>query len=445
MRGLLLALFVFGSTPWMLRLPFVGLLFWMWFGFMNPHRLTFGWAYGFPWVQWVGAATILGWLASREPRRIPMTGTTTLWILFTLWCSFTTIFALNPEYAWPEWERFIKVQVMILFMLFMLVNRRRIDLAVIVIAASIGFYGVKGGIFTILGGGQYMVWGPAKSFISGNTEIGFAMVVTAPLIWYLRSVATHRWVRLGCMAAFGLCLISILGSYSRGAFLALGAMVFFLWLRSRGKVVTAVAAIVALGIGLSLMPAQWFDRMATIQNYEQDQSAMGRINAWTFAFNLANDHPIAGGGFGAFTPQLFQRYAPDPEKFHDAHSIVFEVLGEQGYIGLLLFLGLGLATFVRAIRVERLAKGREDLAWAASLARMCQVALVGYLVGGAFLGLAYFDLPYTVMAIVVATGAVVQKRLAGNAVETGGGWREAIAPPPPPPPTPLRQPVAGGR
>lgn len=287
---------------------------------------------------------------------------------------------------------------------------------------------MKGGIFTILGGGQYMVWGPPRSFISGNTEIGFALVITVPLLWYLRSIATRPWIRMACVAAFGLCLISILGSYSRGAFLALAAMVGFLWLKSANKLVTGMVAVAALAVGLAMMPDQWFDRMSTIQSYEQDLSAMGRINAWWFAFNLANDHPITGGGFRAFTPELFLRYAPDPEKFHDAHSIIFEVLGEQGYVGLLLFLALGLATFVRAWAIERKVRGREDVAWAGGLARMCQVALVGYLVGGAFLGLAYFDLPYAIMAIVVTTGEVVRRQMAGESGSTAMGWRAASAP-----------------
>ena len=126
-----------------------------------------------------------------------MSGTTVLWVTFTLWVTLTTLFALNPTDAWPEWLRFIKVQVMILFMLLMLVNRQRIDLAVVVTVASICFYGVKGGIFTMLSGGQYMVWGPPRSFIAGNTEVGFALVMTVPLLWYLRGVARSRLGSLG--------------------------------------------------------------------------------------------------------------------------------------------------------------------------------------------------------------------------------------------------------
>jgi probable O-glycosylation ligase (exosortase A-associated) len=138
---------------------------------------------------------------------------------------------------------------------------------------------------------------------------------------------------------------------------------------------------------------------------------MGRINAWRFAFNLASDHPIVGGGFQTFTPELFLVYAPNPTKFHDAHSIFFEVLAEQGYVGLLLFLIMGLLTVLMAGRTIRLARGREDLQWASLLAGMLQVSLVGYVVGGTFLGLAYFDLPYSLLALVVATHGVVVREL----------------------------------
>jgi probable O-glycosylation ligase (exosortase A-associated) len=411
MRDIVLTLFVLGSVPMMVYRPFVGLLFWMWLGFMNPHRLAWGFAFNFPFVQVVAIATLLGLFASREPKKIPGGAVVTLWILFSIWVTLTTLFAMNPDLAWPEWLRYMKIQVMTLAVLMLVTSRERTLWAVVVIVVSICFYGVKGGIFTLLTGGKYMVLGPRNSFISGNTEIAFALVTTLPLLWYLRSVAVKRWQRIAIVASFALCVLAVLGSYSRGALLAVGAMLTFLWLGTRGKLLTGALTLLVLTVGLMFMPDQWFDRMQTLESTNFDMSAQGRINAWWFAFNLANDNPIFGGGFRAFTPEAFLQYAPRPDFFKDAHSIYFEVLGEHGYVGLLLYLAMGLASLIRASSIQKLTKGRPDLQWAAQLARMCQVALVGYVVGGAFLGLAYFDLPYVIMALIVTTGAWVERQL----------------------------------
>ncbi len=410
MRDLVLTLFVLGSVPMMVYRPFIGLLFWMWLGFMNPHRLTWGWAYSFPFVQVAAIATLLGMVLARDHQKLPRNSVTAIWILLILWTTITTLFALNPDLAWAGWWQFMKIQIMILVMMLLLNSKSRIWWTVVVVAASICFYGVKGGIFTIAKGGQHMVLGPQGSFIGGNTEIALAIVVVLPLLWWIRGQLEQRWMRMSLALAFGLCVLAVLGSYSRGAVLAVSAMMAFLWLRSKGKLLTGFVAIVVIGIGLSLMPDKWFDRMGTIGG-ELDKSEQGRINAWGFAFNLANDRPLVGGGFRVFTPELFQRYAPDPDDFHDAHSIFFEVLAEQGYVGLLLFLLLGVTSVIYGWRTERLAAGTEELDWARQLVRMCQVSLVGYIVGGLFLGLAYFDLPYAIAAIIVATGTYVRKQL----------------------------------
>ena len=411
MRDIVLTLFVLGAVPMMVYRPFVGLLFWMWLGFMNPHRLTWGFAFDFPFVQIVAIATLLGLIASREPKRIPGGAVITLWILFSIWVTLTTLFAMNPDLAWPEWLRYMKIQIMTLAVLMLVTSRERILWSVIVIVVSICFYGVKGGIFTLLTGGQHMVLGPRNAFISGNTEIAFALVTTLPLLWFLRGVAVKRWHRLAIIASFALCVLAVLGSYSRGALLAVAAMLAFLWLGTKGKLLTGGLTLIVLTVGLMFMPDKWFDRMQTLESSNFDMSAQGRINAWWFAFHLANDNPVLGGGFGAFTPEAFLRYAPIPDFFKDAHSIYFEVLGEHGYVGLLLYLAMGLATLLRASRIQKLTKDRADLQWAAQLARMCQVALIGYVVGGAFLGLAYFDLPYVIMALIIVTGAWVERQL----------------------------------
>jgi probable O-glycosylation ligase (exosortase A-associated) len=134
---------------------------------------------------------------------------------------------------------------------------------------------------------------------------------------------------------------------------------------------------------------------------------MGRINAWLTNLTIASRH-VTGGGFEIYTPEVYALYAPDPSNVLVAHSIYFSVLGEHGYIGLGLFLLLWLL----ALRLsgEIAARAQEPgLQWARDLALMCQVALVGYAVGGAFLSLAYFDLPYNLIVMLVVTRALLPK------------------------------------
>ena len=146
------------------------------------------------------------------------------------------------------------------------------------------------------------------------------------------------------MASMGLCALASLGSYSRGALLAIAAMGAFLWLKSKEKLAIGLALVLVVPVLLLAMPSQWHERMDTIKEYKADASAMGRVNAWHMATNLALDRPL-GGGFQIYDAGVFARYAPVPEDIHAAHSIYFQVLGEHGFIGLFLYLALGVLTW----------------------------------------------------------------------------------------------------
>jgi len=180
----------------------------------------------------------------------------------------------------------------------------------------------------------------------------------------------------------------------------MAAMGLFLWFKSRHKFVTGIYMLIAVAIMAAVMPQEWYDRMNTIRNYQEDDSALGRINAWHTAFNVAKDR-VTGGGFEMFRPPTFREYAPEPFRVHDAHSIYFEVLGEHGFVGLGLFMLLGLLAWIRGQQVIKRCKHDTENKWASDLAAMIQVSLVGYATGGAFLGLAYFDLPYHLMIIIL--------------------------------------------
>jgi putative inorganic carbon (HCO3(-)) transporter len=339
-------------------------------------------------------------MASKEKKEMIWTRETVLLLIFTGWMLITTLFALYPQFAWVQWDQVWKIQLMVLLTALIIKERQHLHWLIWVIALSLGFYGVKGGIFTIVHGGAYRVQGPYGTVIGGNNELALALVMTIPLIRYLHLQETRIWIKIGLASAMVLTGVAAIGSQSRGALLAMVAMGLFLWLKSRKKIVTGIYMAIAVAIMASVMPQEWYDRMNTIKTYQTDESAQGRINAWYAAFNVAKAR-ITGGGFQTFQPPTFRQYAPDPRNVHDVHSIYFEQIGEQGFIGFGLFMLVGLFAWIRAQQVIKRCKNDPANKWAADLAAMIQVSLVGYAAGGAFLGMSYWDLPYHLMIIIL--------------------------------------------
>jgi probable O-glycosylation ligase (exosortase A-associated) len=402
MRDLFLTGVIFSLIPFIFKRPWFGILLWSWLGYMNPHRLTWGFAYDFPFAMIVGLVTILAFMASKEKKEMVWTRETILLLIFIAWMLATTFFAFNPQWAWFQWDKVWKIQLMIFLTALIIKERQHLHWLVWVIALSLGFYGVKGGIFTIVNGGVHRVQGPAGTFIGGNNEIALAMAMVIPLIRYLHLQETRRWIKVGLASAMVLTGIAAIGSQSRGGLVAMAAMGFFLWFKSRSKFFTAIYMAVAIAIMAAVMPQAWYDRMGTIETYQEDKSAQGRINAWHTAFNVAKDR-VTGGGFEMWITPVFRQYAPDPYNVRDVHSIYFEIMGEHGFIGFVLFMLLGLLAWIRARQIIKRCKKDPDKKWASDLAAMIQVSLIGYAAGGAFLGMGYFDLPYHLMVILLLT------------------------------------------
>jgi probable O-glycosylation ligase (exosortase A-associated) len=186
-------------------------------------------------------------------------------------------------------------------------------------------------------------------------------------------------------------------------------MSVFLLLKSQHKfAVGAVGVIVAVALA-SFMPAEYWGRMETIRTYKEDASAMGRINVWHTAVNVANDR-ITGAGFEYYGPRAFNRYAPNPEDIHSAHSIYFQSLGEHGWLGLAMFLFIWLYVWSRCRRVIRKADTADDGASMALLARMIQVSLIGFAVGGGFVNIGNWDMMYYLAIAALGAARVADAR-----------------------------------
>lgn len=412
MRDIFLSVVFITLLLLIFKRPYIGALAWAWVSLMSPHRLAYGFAATLPIAMAIALTTLAVLPFSPQRRPFPVNAITMLLVLFVCWMSFTTIFALNPDVdsVMHAWKQVLKIQLMLLVTLMLVRGRRQIEQLIWVIVVSVGFYGTKGGFFTLINGGAFLVWGPPGTFIEGNNELALALVALIPMMYFLVVVTENKWIRRGLWLSMTLCVFSILGSHSRGALVAILAMTFFFILKSKRPFALALGFGAVLAIAAFSMPDEWFSRMGTIQEYQEDASAMSRINTWKTIWNMALDRPFVGAGFSVGSDLLYQLYSPNPAgKSFDSHSIFFQALGEHGFVGLGLYLWLGFATWWKAKRLAKDCAVGPEQDWVPVLMRMIQVSMIGFAAGGAFLGLLHYDFPYYLSGLVVMVGATVEE------------------------------------
>ena len=417
MRDIIVSLLILYLLLRTLRKVEYGAYLWTWLSLMNPHRLAFGFASTLPWAQMAALTTFVAMVFSRERKPLPLNTGVVALILLWLWMTLTALTSINPpEIVWERWIFVAKINLMLLVTLMLLRGRQQIDRLIWVVALSVGFFGIKGGVFTIGTGGSYRVWGPPGSMLEENNALAVGLIIVLPFFYYLRETVKFRWLRPILLLAMLLLVASILGSQSRGALVALLAMSLFLGAKSKHPVRFSLASLLVLALGVLFMPDEWTARMDTIQNHESEGSAMSRIYTWHTLWNVAVSRPLVGAGFRADTMEIFAAFAPTDGKYDAfqgkswvAHSIYMQALGEHGFVGLLLFLTIWIWIWVTCSRLAKQAGKVDSLKdWAPLLLRMCQVSTIGYCVGGAFLSLMNVDLPYYILLFVTLVKCAVQ-------------------------------------
>jgi probable O-glycosylation ligase (exosortase A-associated) len=364
---------------------------------------VYGIAYGQQFNLIIAAATLLGWLISAERKRWTPDLMPKLMLVLVLWMTLNSWFAVFPEYSWEYWNQTVRTLALVFLVFFVANTKARIHGLVWIVVLSLGYYGVKGGIFTILTGGQFHVFGPDGSILADNNQLAVAVVMTLPLVNYLRMHTKLRALQLSLTAAIFLEIVTVLGSQSRGAAVALAATFCMFCLTTGRKIIAyALAGTVLLAVALSLMPGAYFDRLHTINDAGGDSSFAGRLAAWHVATDIAIDRfPFGAGFYAPQRPEIFRKYEP-AEIPHAAHSIYFQILGEHGFVGLSLYVLILLLALRNTGVIKRQTRDRPELLWAYDLANMIRIALVGFFVGGAALSMAYFD-AYLLLIAVLST------------------------------------------
>lgn len=435
-RDIVVIVIVLLAAPVTLFNPYFGVLMWTWIAYFNPHRYTWGIArYGFfqPAIL-IAVPTLLGLLFAPKNTRIWTRETVVLAALW-FWLGFTTFYISNvPEFsghvtdATAHLLEVSKILLMTFVTILVVTSRMKLRVLVFVILASFGVRAFVVALWYLRTGGQFIVWGPEGSFIYDNNDFGLALNMSIPLFFFMARAEPNAWMRVTLRVLMVCVVICVIGTYSRGALVGLATVTLAIVAKSRQKILGLLLVSVALVCMLTFTTNVWQDRMSEFLEGNLDASAYSRLIAWGGGWNLAMQYPITGGGFDVYTDEsVFPYFVPPSLRgalyskvhhLHSSHSIYFEMLGEQGFVGLGLFLLLLLSCYgsLRGLRKEM--KRHPELEWAEPYTHMFEVTLLAYMVNGATLGRAYFDFFYQIVALVIILKILANRELREAAEET---------------------------
>lgn len=388
--------------------PFWGVLMWTVVSLLNPHAFLWAVTNEFPWATLVAIPTLAGYVCFSFKLHRLMAREIFLIVALWGWFTFTSLYNTHqPEFAhfaqntWQKWNFVSKILLMTLATAGIVDTWERFRTLLLVISGCLGFLVTKALPFMILTGGSFRLYGPPGSMLADNNDFGLALNMTMPFYFFMARTDPDSRVRKVMTFLFLVTVPAVFFTYSRGALFGLAAVMVFILMRLRQKFLLIPILLLAGLFAVFLTPDQWQQRMDFRREGALiDASALSRINSWTYCWRLVQEHPLTGGGFEAFTPALFYRYAPDPRDVHGPHSIYFGVLAEHGFVGLGLYLTLLLSTFLTLRQQVKFARVHDD-EQIDGYGNALRVSLVGFMVSGAFLGRAYFDYYFTIIACAV--------------------------------------------
>jgi probable O-glycosylation ligase (exosortase A-associated) len=271
--------------------------------------------------------------------------------------------------------------------------------------------------------------------LAEGSTLATTSIALIPLILYaakhtliLARHPSYVWFCYGLVAA---SILTSLGTFERTGLMALAALALCLWVRSTHKILYAALALVAMLIGLSTISGDWYARMTTISDFRVEDSALTRIAVWLWTLNYVAAHPF-GGGFAAYLIDNFRVPIEGTGEFLEItarafHSIYFEVLGEQGILGFGIFAALIYCLFAYLRSVRRASRSVPEDKWMYELASALTSSTLIYLVGGAFVGIAFQPILYYWFACSISLHQYVARAAGASAITEPAGNGRLVA------------------
>lgn len=425
--GYLLALIGLGF-----RRPFLFVLAYAYVDIVSPQHLSYFLLNSIPLSMIVAALAIGGWALADDKTGVRIAPRQWLMLLLLAYAGFTTLHADVPDHAPEKWEWVWKAMVWAIFLPLTLRTRLRLEAYLLFMTLSASAIIIVGGIKTAASGGGYgalnLMVSSNSGLYEGSTISTVAIAIIPIILWLAKygSIYPSDWrVKVFTANLVFACLLIPVGTEARTGLVCIGVLAVLMLRNVKRRFLYMAGVALSVAVAVPFLPQSYAERMSTIQGYQGDASASTRIAVWKWTWDYAKKHPL-GGGFEAYRQNKLQVHLVNStgsgpvqevdwrvqsDRARAYHSSYFEMLGEQGFPGLFLFLlihGLGL---LRMEIVRRRYKRREgDEAWISPLATALQGAQFIYLVGSLFVGIAFQPFVWMLIAVQIGFDAFVKRR-----------------------------------
>ncbi|WP_419809926.1 DUF5935 domain-containing protein [Sphingomonas sp.] len=425
------------------RRPFVLVLVYIYIDIVSPQRLTYYLLNAIPISLIAVVLAVGGWLLTDDKRDVRFAPRQAAILLLLLYCGATTLTADFPIEAADKWAWVWKSLAFGAFLPLTLRTRLRIESLLLFMTLSVSSIVIVGGIKTLASGGGY---GELNLMVSDNTGLYEGSIISAvavamiPVVLWLARFGTvfgTDWrVRVFAGALAFACLLIPVGTSARTGLLCIGLLAVLMLRDVKRRFLYIGALGAAALVVVPLLPSAYTARMNTIRTYQGDESASTRLAVWAWTLDYVGQHPF-GGGFNAYL-QNNLRYDTvavasagnvatverklTVDKARAYHSSYFELLGEQGWPGLFLWLAINLAGVVRMEVLRRRHRAADDpLRWGGALAGSLQHAQLIYLLGGAFVGIGFNPFLYQLLAVQIGLDTYLTRRAREGRAESFAG------------------------
>jgi probable O-glycosylation ligase (exosortase A-associated) len=448
MRDLAFVAFIAGLLALGLRRPFLFVLAYVYVDTVSPQRLSYFLLNSIPLSLIIALLAIGGWAIVDRKDELRFSVRQGLLLVLLAYAGMTTLYADFPVDAAEKWDWAWKTVVFAVFLPFTLRTKLRIEAVLLFLTLSAASIIIVGGIKTALGGGGYGVLNLMVDNNSGlyeSSTISTVAIALIPIIlWLARfgAIFAPDWRVKGFAGALIFaCLLMPIGTEARTGLVCI-ALLGMLMLRDAKRRFLYIAGAGLLGLAaIPFLPSSFTNRMDTIQGYQADQSAGTRLAVWAWTWDYAQAHPF-GGGFGAYRSNHIQVQVVNTQSAGDVqmvttqteadearayHSAYFEMLGEQGFPGLFLFLlinAIGLVRMEMIRRRYRKRDGEED--WIAPLATSLQHFQIIYMTGELFVGIAYQSFGWLMFAVQIGFDAWLARKEKAER-KAGAGFARPLA------------------